>query len=340
MSTAVVVTSIAGPIPILRSLAEGCATAGWTFHVAGDRKSPADFSLDHCSYLSLDAQKALPFRLPALTPENSYVRKNLAYLQAIADGATEIIDTDDDNLPLPDFWRERSRAVTGDLFAPGGWVNTYALFADTFSYPRGYPLDLARESTDIRHFTSLATTATCPIQQGLVDEAPDVDAIFRLFNADMPAFAQRAPVILPAGNWCPTNSQDTLTFREAFPLLYLPATCTFRATDIWRGLIAQRLLWTCGWSLSFHSPDVRQIRNPHSLMSDFNLEVPVYLHSGKFADTLAKLDLPSGPEYLCDNLLRCYQALIALDLFKETELDLVEAWIKDLSQAGWSPIPS
>ena len=38
--------------------------------------------------------------------------------------------------------------------------------------------------------------------------------------------------------YSPFNSQNTIWFKEIFPLLYLPVSCSMRATDIIRGLVA------------------------------------------------------------------------------------------------------
>src|SRR5215813_10373846 len=105
---AVVVTSIAAPNPVLRALASGCRTHGWDFVVIGDAKSPPGFVLDGCRYFDLAAQRALGSLAP-LAPVGHYARKNLGYLAALRAGATLILETDDDNLPLDGYWAPRVR---------------------------------------------------------------------------------------------------------------------------------------------------------------------------------------------------------------------------------------
>ncbi len=336
MKTSVVVTSISGPNPVMRGIAKGCQANGWGFFVAGDRKTPADFALEGCVFLSLESQQDSPFRTGGLCPQNSYVRKNLAYLHAISAGSELILETDDDNLPLEAFWRKRSRNVQARLVDAEGWVNVYAFFSDSLIYPRGFPLDLARSSMEDRLLpTSLAETL-CPVQQGLANGAPDVDAVYRMLHGEETLFHGGEPLVLGSGAWCPFNSQNTAFFREVFPLLYLPAYCSFRATDIWRGLVAQRLLSTCDWNLSFHEADVHQDRNPHDLMKDFQQEVPVYLQTRQVVETLNALTLEQGLVSLTSNLRTCYEALAAAGIVGVSEPDLVEAWITDLDAAGWS----
>ncbi len=336
MKTAVVVTSISAPNPVMQRIAEGCHSKGWDFYVAGDLKTPSDFAMEGCTFLSLEAQQNSPFRTGGLLPQNSYVRKNLAYLHAMAAGAEQIVETDDDNLPLEAFWRARDREVQARMVKGEGWVNVYAFFSDSMIYPRGFPLDLARSSMIDRTLPTSPAVAVCPIQQGLADGAPDVDAVFRMLHGEESFFHGGDPLVLGHSGWCPFNSQNTAFFREVFPLLYLPSHCSFRATDIWRGLVAQRLLATCDWNLSFHEADVHQDRNPHDLMKDFHQEVPVYLQTRQVVEILQSLTLGPGPNSLTANLRTCYEALAGAGIVGPAEPDLVEAWITDLDAAGWS----
>jgi hypothetical protein len=170
----------------------------------------------------------------------------------------------------------------------------------------------------------------CPIQQGLADENPDVDAVYRLILPLPLDFRSDRRVALAPGVWCPFNSQNTTWFRESFPLLYLPAYCSFRMTDIWRSFVAQRIGWECGWSLLFHEPTVYQKRNDHDLMRDFEDEVPGYLLNRKIARILEAAQLRSGVEQLSNNLLTCYERLVAENIFEPKELALVQAWVDDV----------
>jgi hypothetical protein len=107
----------------MRSLAAGCVTAGWDFIVAGDGKSPPDYALEGCRFLSLDAQRESGFALGRICPERSYTRKNIGYLSAIQSGANVIVETDDDNHPRDGFWTPRQARVTCLPVETDGWVN-------------------------------------------------------------------------------------------------------------------------------------------------------------------------------------------------------------------------
>ena len=327
----IVVTSISSPNEVLQSIAEGSAKSGFCFVVIGDAKSPADFALKNCRFLSLREQRELNFRYASLCPERSYTRKNIGYLLAISEKAPYIIETDDDNFPRKEFWSEREPHIRGDQTHVNGWVNAYAFFTDSFIYPRGFPLREARSpKSNTRERLSAAKSEYCPIQQGLADENPDVDAIYRLLYPLPFTFQEQPQLILSQGQWCPFNSQNTTFFPEAYPLMYLPAYCSFRMTDIWRSFVAQRIAWEYGWKIAFHSATVYQKRNEHNLMRDFEDEVPGYLHNEAIAKALDATPLSKSPDSIFENLRKCYEGLIDMSLISEKELPLLDAWSDDL----------
>ncbi len=328
--TAVVVTSIAAPNAVLRAIADGCRTHGWDFVVIGDAKSPPDFSLDGCRYFDLAGQRQTGFALAALAPVGHYARKNLGYLAALRAGATLILETDDDNIPLDAFWAPRSRQVRAALADAPGWLNVYRHFSDAPVWPRGLPLDAVQDPA--APYDGLPTgVAECPIQQDLADDNPDVDAVYRLVLPLPVRFAAGRAVALGRACWCPFNSQATAWWRDAAPLLYLPAFCSFRMTDIWRSFVAQRIAWENHWRVLFRSPTVRQERNPHDLMRDFADEVPGYLNNRRIAAALDALPLTAGVGAIPDNMQHCYDALIGLGVMPADERPLLDAWLSDVA---------
>ena len=334
-SLAVVVTSIAAPNAVLRALAEGCRERGHRFIVIGDEASPADFRLEGCDFYGLDAQRATDFRFAALCPTRHYARKNIGYLLAVRGGATLIAETDDDNIPREDFWGERRRRQSVPAADGAGWLNVYRYFSDVHIWPRGLPLERVRDEP--ADFDSLPVRdADCPVQQGLADENPDVDAVYRLVSELPQSFRRDRRLALGAGTWCPFNSQNTTWWADTFPLLYLPAYCSFRMTDIWRSFVAQRIAWENSWSVLFHEPTVWQERNAHNLLRDFRDEVPGYLNNAHIADALGGLTLRAGAAHLGDNLLVCYEKLVGMELVGAEELTLLAAWVEDLRRAGAS----
>jgi hypothetical protein len=324
--TALVITSISAPNAVMKSFAKGAKEHGVNFIVIGDSKSPEKFSLKGCTFYSLAEQKKLDFEIASCCPEKHYARKNIGYLIAIREGAEVIIESDDDNFPFDSFWKPRQRKQNASgLDKHNGWVNIYSYFTRNRIWPRGMPLEALNDA-----MPSLAgvSEVNCPIQQGLADENPDVDAVYRLTMTLPQKFKKNISIALGKNSWCPFNSQNTTFFKEAFPLLYLPAYCSFRMTDIWRSFIAQRIAWANGWNILFHSPTVWQDRNEHNLLRDFADEVPGYLQNARIAEILGKLKLKKGVE---ENMILCYQSLVDAGILPAAEMDLLRCWLKDLN---------
>ncbi len=238
-NTFLIISSIANQEhPVLKQFAQETSKHNIPFIVIGDTKSPIEFNLDGCDFYSIEWQLALKFQLAKTLPVKHYARKNLGYLIAISNGAETIIETDDDNLPLDGFWDNRKKKVNAHLLNNKGWVNNYKYFTDVHIWPRGFALENIQ---DILPTLENIALIDCPIQQGLADENPDVDAIYRL-TLPLPIIFNKANSIALGNNsFCPFNSQNTTWLKEAFPLMYLPSYCSFRMTDIWSSYVAQRI---------------------------------------------------------------------------------------------------
>lgn len=327
--TALVITSIASPNAVLRSFAEGCRAHGLDFILIGDRPSPRDFSLEGCDFWGLDRQRTMPFALAPLLPERHYGRKNLGYLQAMRNGAGVILESDDDNFPRDTFWTDRTRQHLAASYQGNGWVNLYRCFSKESVWPRGFPLEHLQDPVPE---LPIVTAVNSPIQQGLADENPDVDAIYRLVGKlPLDFMPLDHAVSLGKGALCPFNSQNTTWFKEAFQLMYLPSYCSFRMTDIWRSYVAVRICWENGWDVLFHNATVRQERNAHDLMKDFADELVGYQNNKAICERLQRLALRPGKEHIGTNMVACYREFIAMGLIGPEEMPLLEAWNADLA---------
>ena len=328
---ALVITSISSPNKAMKSFAQGALKTGTDFWVIGDQSSPKEFDLEGCTFVSLEEQLKCGFSLSKICPTRHYSRKNIGYLLAMQAGAELIIDTDDDNLPYESFWYEREATVQAACIRTAGWCNIYRYFTNKVIWPRGLPLERIKDMP-ARLADLPVESIYCPIQQGLANSNPDVDAIFRLafdlpFDFDNPDLE----IILGGSAWCPFNSQNTRWFKPAFPLLYLPSYCSFRMTDIWRSFVAKRICAENNWGILFHGSTVWQERNEHDLMRDFSDELPGYTHNSKIASTLENLELKSGAENIPENMRKCYLSLCKKDFIDSKEIDLLELWLHDYS---------
>ncbi len=246
----------------------------------------------------------------------------------MSQGAQYICETDDDNFPYDAFFQPLPESADAFAIKASGWANVYAYYSDQPIWPRGFPLDAIQQSP--AELPTQTSSVRAPIQQALADDNPDVDAVYRLTRQLPVTFHQgERRVALGQGSWCPYNSQATVHYARAFPLLYLPAHCSFRMTDIWRSFVAQRIAWTCGWHILFREATVRQERNAHDLMRDFADEIPGYLSNRAIAAMLDALPLDQGEAAIPANMRRCYQAMVEAGHVGAQELPLLDAWLND-----------
>ncbi len=326
MKKAIVITTINGETDAIR---QWKAFDDYHIVIVGDRKSLPIESTDKLTYLSLEDQENLVFQLADASPVDHYARKNIGYLYAALNGAEVIFETDDDNFPLEN-WRKPDFRCTTQLHSSDRYLNVYRFFSPEKIWPRGFPLD------ELNTFNVQETHEDKELQigvwQGLVDDDPDVDALYRLICAEGEhTFKHRPGVALAKGAYCPFNSQNTFWQPEAYAFLYLPVTVSFRFTDILRGYIAQRLIWQQGMHLGFLSSNARQLRNEHDLMRDFEQEIECYLHVKPVIKALEDLKLTSSAR---DNLWLVYTRLVDDELVKKEELNYLQMWLEDLTAVG------
>ena len=331
---AVVITTINPPSDGISAIGANFIDDPKAVIVIGDRKSPSGWSCPGTTFLSYDDQQYLNFRTARALPANTYARKMLGYLIAASEGCTWIRETDDDNIPYPAFYDQPPAEITGRFPSQvEEWINIYTEFGCNFSWPRGFPLDEIVRSWQSSDVSTRRERVTPLILQSLADGDPDVDAIFRLTtpNREPIKFKDQEPLVIPSGAWTPFNSQVTTWHHSLLPAMYLPSTCSFRMTDIWRSFIAQRLIATLEGSLVILPSTVRQERNSHDLMQDFRDELEGYVGYKRFVNVLNSVTLYGGLGYLGDNLHAIYQTLVNEGFFQNSELDALDAWLGDVS---------
>ncbi len=324
MKKTIVITSIFEPTEAVRSFSQ---LDGYELIVIGDQKAPQKWNCEKAMFYSIEKQSCLPYELIKVLPFNHYSRKMIGYLLAIENQTDFIIDTDDDNIPK-DNWGFPEFSGNFDCLTPKyDFVNVYQLFTKMKIWPRGLPLKYINTKYD---FEDLIETKPSKIGvwQGLADEDPDVDAIYRLTSDEVCVFDERQPVVLSYGTACPFNTQNTIITKELFPLLYLPTYVTFRFTDILRGLIAQPIMWLYGYQLGFTHATVIQKRNPHDYYNDFISEMPMYEHCGNVIQIVESAI--SAKNNILDNLHLAYYALMKESVVINKELITLDAWLHDL----------
>jgi len=322
----IVITSIFNPTEAVVAFSK---MNDYQLIVVGDKKTPEDWNCDNVDYISVLQQEKLNFKLATVLPYNHYCRKMLGYLKAMQNGANYIIDTDDDNIPKVN-WRFPEFENKFDCIERNkGFVNIYQLYTKQKIWPRGLPLNLISTQFGLEKPVE-SKDCKIGIWQGLADEDPDVDAIYRLTN-DVPCyFDEREPVVLGKGTISPFNTQNTIIRKELFPLMYLPTYVTFRFTDILRGLIAQPIMWLYNYQLGFVNATVIQKRNPHDYMKDFLSEIPMYEHTYEILELVSKSI--SKYESIETNLYNAYLSLLDANIVSKEEMITLEAWLTDLKR--------
>lgn len=298
----------------------------WNVIVVGDKKTPKGWKMKGVEYLSPLNQEKLNFSICNKIPWNNYSRKMVGYLHAMKNGADIIAESDDDNYPCNNWGiipqQKKFKIITGK-----GFVNIYKYYTNKTVWPRGFPLNNIKMVLD---FNIKSQSKKVDIWQFLVNQEPDVDAIYRLTNNSKILFNKNGYHILDKEVICPFNSQNTLFFKPAFILMYLPSFVTMRATDIIRGLVAQPIMWKLNKSLGFGEATAYQDRNPHDYLRDFIDELPIYINSEKIVETIKEQELS------CCNgdssLIKAYLSLNKKNIIQEKEVDILKGWIKDVSQ--------
>lgn len=328
VSQVAVVTTINPPNDAMGALVKYGDAAGARIIIVGDTKTPESWAQEGVDFLNLPRQNSLFRVLSEAIPTQHYARKNLGYLQARTYNPEWIYETDDDNFPLESPFGKRALSIDLDFFSSKSrWLNVYEIFGYTTEgvepaiiWPRGFDLQSIRAP----HNFSYNGMQMSPIQQGLANGDPDVDALYRLILGNEISFRHRAPLALEKGQICPTNSQTTWWHSSVTQLMYLPSTCTFRLTDILRGFVAWRILQEGDTAVSFHSPIVRQDRNLHDLIRDLRDEVELYLLSDRLIASLLDLELTNMT--VSEQLFACYESLAMLGVVSQSEMDLLASW--------------
>lgn len=325
MKKAIVITSIFNPTEAVILFSK---MSEYQLIVVGDKKTPENWYYENVRFLSMQEQEKLNFSLVKILPINHYCRKMIGYLEAIQNGASCIVDTDDDNIPKNNWSFPEFEGKYDCIPENNGFVNVYQLYTKKKIWPRGLPLNLINKVFDLDS-SLICKDCKIGIWQGLADEDPDVDAIYRLTNDSICYFNERKPIVLDKGTVSPFNTQNTMIRKELFALLYLPTYVTFRFTDILRGLVAQPIMWLNNYQLGFTNATVVQKRNPHDYMKDFISEIPMYQYCEKVIELVASAT--SHDNSIDANLYNAYELLLKSNIVCDQEMRTLEAWLTDLT---------
>ena len=329
MKNSIVLTTINKPNINIKKLTKLSKKSKSDLIIIGDLKSPINFKLTYGYYFDINKQKKLNFNFSRVCPFNSYARKNIGYLISFKNRIKTIIETDDDNYPKENFFKFIELEHRVHEIKEKSWINIYSKFItkDIEVWPRGLPLD---KINLFPNFKKKKIKKKFFLKQGVCDGNPDVDAIYRIMNRDINIKFKNNFKFSLGKAFSPINSQNTIWSKEIFPLMYLPVTCTMRATDIWRGLVALNIMHNDNQSVLFFGTTMHQNRNEHNLSNDLKEEMPLYKNISTAYNILKNVKLKRGLKNYSENLIKSYDMLIKNNIFKKKEMYFLKSWIKDL----------
>ena len=294
--------------------------------IVGDNKTPDDYKNLNCIYLDIPSQKKLFPELSNLLPYNHYCRKNLGYLYAIKKGYKIIYETDDDNIPYDNFDNILQYNNTKIITEQNNvWINILKYFTNNAHiWPRGFPLSLLKHQPN---FLIQDTDKIPSIINGLVENDPDVDALFRIIcnHQDSIQWDKNKCVIIDNTNVCVFNTQNTFWLNpELFMCLLIPCSVSFRYCDILRGIINNIILKKTKNYIMYSSPNVVQNRNEHNLISDFKSEYEMYIHNEKILEYIENdiVNICSVKELLYS----IYNNLLVNNVITQLDIDVLNKW--------------
>ena len=295
--------------------------------IVGDLKTPSDYKELNCIYLDIPTQEKLFPELSKLLPYNHYCRKNLGYLYAIKKKYKIIYETDDDNIPYDNFdniLQQNSLQMITEQ--NNTWINIFKYFTNNaYIWPRGFPLSMIKNTPN---YLIQDTDKLPSIINGLVENDPDVDALFRIIcnDRDCIEWDKNKCVLIDNKNMCVFNTQNTFWLNpDLFISMLIPCSVSFRYCDILRGLIANVILNKTDNYMMYSSPNVIQYRNEHNLISDFKSEYEMYIHNENILDYIGNdIEYVSSIKEL---LIVIYNNLLVNKVIRQNDIDILNKWI-------------
>jgi hypothetical protein len=348
---AVVTTTIREPV-FLSELSENAARNKKTdlfFYVIGDKKTPSSarelceslavkYPSFNYTYYDIDGQEeslSSYSELMKIVPYNSGVRKLLGNRIAYDDGCDITIQIDDDNfVGGDDFIGAHSKVGTVsevELFASdNGWHNVYEHLIEENGlpfFPRGYPWSKRDYQKEAR-ITKKVEARRVVVNNGLVYEDPDIDAISRLFwpvrVVGVKSGSEHEFGLFP-GTWCSFNNQNTSTSRELTQVYFTPVAGQ-RNADIWTSFVICKLVEQTGDVVMFGNPFVKQFRNEHNLWVDLEDEFLSNKATDAFVALLDSIELTkeSYKDLLDELLQKSLNDISCMENIEENQLEMMQ----------------
>jgi hypothetical protein len=303
------------------------------FFIALDEKSPLEetdkflMSLEGqvtwmtCGHGEWKCSEAIRF--------NTIARRNIAFLEALKDGADVIYSWDDDNLPIGTDHFDLIEAATGYPFngikvtGTDDWFDPGSLLVPKAPH-RGFP-----HKQKSRPIYGYATDAKVGVAAGLVIGDPDIDAATRIANEpDIQQVTEigHAGIVVDPHTRTVFNSQNTAVIRELIPAWFMMPGVG-RHDDIYASLIVQRVARERGLHVHFGPPFCYQQRNQHNLITDLRAEIDGMENVTKLAELLDSIILP-GKDVIEDTRV-IYETLCFCGFITQASATAGLVWLED-----------
>jgi hypothetical protein len=318
--------------PLALKMMRACYGSG-PFVVAGDHKTPREayemvLSLDNTSVCL--PESGHKWKCSEAIGFNTLSRRNIAFLEALAQGADAIIAWDTDNYPLDTAYFAHFDRIMANPFngikidGKDGWFDP-GQYLVPHAAARGFPMQRKHRP----HYAPV-TDAKVGMASGLIINEPDIDAITRMVQqpvvGDVALLAQTGCVVDPH-TWTVANTQNTCVIRELIPAWFL-APGVGRMDDIYAGLVVQRVARERGYHVHFGQPFVLQERHDHDLLVDLHAEIAGYSNVIKMADLLDSI-LLVGRNVVADVRV-IYSALAHASWYPPAAVTAAMAWLEDV----------
>lgn len=300
MKKVIVTTTINSPTEAIEKFQ---ALPDWELVVIGDKKTPKDYRLDRCVYVSPEEQEKYDKELSDAIGWNCIQRRSFGLLWAHDMKADIVAVVDDDNIPYDDWGKDL-------MVGEGVEVNYYQTDLPAFDpvgatnekmlWHRGYPLQLVSKRDYSKKEKKMVKV---DIQADFWNGDPDIDAICRMEHAPECDFD---PSLFPiaSNKMSPFNSQNTF-IRGALLKDYFLFPHIGRMDDIWASYYVEAK----GYKVVYGKPSVYQDRNEHDLVRDMKQEYLGYENNLNLVR-----DLAVAPEKILNYLPE--QSVQAFNLYR------------------------
>jgi hypothetical protein len=259
-------------------------------------------------------------------------RRNIAFLEALKQGAEIIYSFDTDNIPMSLTHFDSIEKILTERFdgilasSKTGWFDAGQML-NPWARHRGIPY-----SNIPAHHYDIATNFRAGIAAGLVIGNPDIDATLRMEKApEIHTISKLGEmgVLVDVNTHTVFNTQNVAMLRELVPAWFLMPHVG-RYDDLYASLIVQRVARERGLHVHFGQPLVWQQRHQHDLIVDLKAEIDGMSHIKDIAELLDHIPLP-GKSVLEDTRI-IYTTLEHCAWLPDEAIYAAHKWLDDVEE--------